>query len=163
MRVAFAALLICAGAPVFCQTLGQTPAGQTAAGPGESGQKLTDLLQPQNEIGKGPTTWHMTLDGLLTVPPGMARVRMPGAPTDPKMVVHPPQGSIGVQAPGTQVAQNLYPGLVLMPIEQATVKVEPIPTTWPNMKLEKIPTAMPQYTMLPVQSGSATKKPAPAK
>jgi len=155
MRVAFAALLLCAGAPLFCQT-----SGQTSAGPSGSGKTSLDVFTVQSDIGMGPKTWHMTLDSPLTVPPGMAGLRMPGAPTDPKMIVRPPQASIGVQAPGTQVAQNLYPGLVLMPIEQSTIKVEPIPTTWTNMKLEKIPTGLPPYAMAPIQrdkAGTATK------
>ena len=139
---------------MFCQTSGQMPAG-----PSETGKKSPDVFTPQSEISKGPTTWHFTLDGLLTVPPGIGRLRMPDAPADPKMIVHPPQGSIGAQPRGTQVAQNLYPGLQFMPIEKSTSKMVPIPTTFPNMKMEKITTTWSQYKALPVQSGKVDTTP----
>jgi hypothetical protein len=58
------------------------------------------------------------------------------------------------QAPGTLVAQNLYPGLQLLPIDGAKAKLEPIPILWPKMKVENIPTAWPDCKMVLVESGT---------
>jgi hypothetical protein len=149
MRIAVAVLLICAGAPIFCQT-----SGQTSVGPGESGTKSPEVFQLQNGVGKGSAAWQIVRLPTLTLPPGAGEFRMPTTPADPKMIVRPPQASIGVQPPGTQVAQNLYPGLKFMPIEQATVKVEPIPIVLPNAKMEKIPTTWTEFKMSPIQNGT---------
>ena len=150
--LASAVLVVCSGSPLVCQTPGQAPAE-----PGQSGQKSPDAFLPQTEISKGPPV-PITLDGVLTMtlPPGTGKVRAPGAQIDPKMVVHPPQTSIGMEPPGTQVAQNLYPGLELMPIDRSKTKVEPIPTTFSNMKVEKIPTTWTEFTVSPIQSGKTT-------
>ena len=97
MRMVVAALLLGAGAPLFCQTAATAP-------PSFENEKKDPpgVFSPQTELSKGPPVWHITLDGLLkiNVPPGIARIRMPSAPTDPDIVVHPPQASIGVQAQG---------------------------------------------------------------
>jgi hypothetical protein len=152
MRIVVIAVLLGTGVPGFCQSAGTAP-------PSFENEKKDPptVVPPQTEIGKEPPVCHITLDGLLkmNVPPGIGRVRMPSPPADSAMIVHPPQASMGVQPPGTAVAQNLYPGLELMPIGQLKAKVEPIPITFPIMKLEKIPTIWAQYTILPVQSGKA--------
>jgi hypothetical protein len=99
----------------------------------------------------------------MTVPLGAGSLRLGSAQIDPQMVVHPPQTSMGVQPPGTQVAQNLYPGLLLMPIDGSKTKIEPIPTVFPTMKMEKIPTTWTEFKVSPIQSGSAVKSQMPAK
>jgi hypothetical protein len=71
------------------------------------------------------------------------------------MIVRPPASSVGVQPPGSQIAQNLYPGLELLPIQQ--FKGEPIPTTFPNMKVEQIPITWPQYKVVYAQDSKGTK------
>lgn len=150
MRMVVAALLLGAGAPLFCQTAATAP-------PSFENEKKDPpgVFSPQTELSKGPPVWHITLDGLLKMNvPGIGRIRMPSAPTDPAMVVHPPQASIGVQAQGAQVAQNLYPGLQLMPIGLAPAKVEPIPTVFPTLKMEKIPTTWTEFKVSPIQSGN---------
>jgi hypothetical protein len=91
----------------------------------------------------------------MNVPSGLGPLRKFSELIDPQMVVHPPQGSVGVQPPGTQVAQNLYPGLHLMPIEQLKLKGEPIPITFPNAKVEKIPTTWPGYKITAIQTGTS--------
>lgn len=137
----------------------QTP-GQATAGEGERGQKSPDVFLPQSGLSNGTPVWHISPDGLLkmNVPAGAGLGRTQVA-TDSAMVVHPPQTSIGVQPPGTTVAQNLYPGLELMPIGQSKVKVEPIPTTWPGMKMEPIPRTLPAYTVVPIQRGKTGAAP----
>jgi hypothetical protein len=93
----------------------------------------------------------------IFVPPAQISFRDPGATLDAKIVVHPPQLSVGALAPGTTVAQNLYPGLELLPIEQSKAKGEPIPTTWPNAKIEAIPIVWPKAELLPVTTGGRTQ------
>jgi len=94
----------------------------------------------------------------MTILPGpLALGRGSDAQIDPKIVVHPPQSSLGEQPPGTLVAQNLYPGLQLLPIEESKSKAEPIPTTWPNRKIEQIPTVWPNGELLPVNSGAKSQ------
>jgi len=153
MRIVLGALLLGAGLPVFCQSV-----GTAAASPGEPGQTppTVFLLSPK-EFDKAPPLWHITPESLLkmNVPSGLGPLRKFSELIDPQMVVHPPQGSVGVQPPGTQVAQNLYPGLHLMPIEQLKLKGEPIPITFPNAKVEKIPTTWPGYKITAIQTGTS--------
>jgi hypothetical protein len=73
------------------------------------------------------------------------------AQMDPRIVVHPPQSSLGVQPPGSLVAQNLYPGLQLLPIEQSRATAEPIPAIWPHLKIKQIPIIWPKGVIKPVQ------------
>ena len=78
------------------------------------------------------------------------------------MIIHPPKSSVGVQPQGTLVAQNIYPGLRLLPIGSAAA-LKPIPADWPRLKIESIPITWSNSTVLPVDSGSAAGKAAPAK
>jgi hypothetical protein len=54
-----------------------------------------------------------------------------------------------------QLQQNLYLDPKLQPV--ATAKLEPIPTTWPNLKIEKIPTQWVGMKIVPVEGPAATK------
>lgn len=78
---------------------------------------------------------------------------------DPNIIVHPPQPSLGEQAPGTQIAQNLYPGLVLLPIDESKAKLQQIPITWRNLNVQNIPIVWPRLEIKQVENGAA-KKPA---
>ncbi len=71
---------------------------------------------------------------------------------DAQIIVHPPPSSLGEQPQGTQLAQNLYPGLQLLPIDESKAKGQPIPITWPNLKIEQIPIVWPKLEFNPVQS-----------
>jgi hypothetical protein len=107
---------------------------------------------------------------LTTVPKGTRFLPLPGsAPqielktigpraVDPQMLVHPPQSSLGDQAPGTQIAQNLYPGLKLMPIDEWKGKVQQIPTAWPNAQIKNIPIVWPKATVALTENASKAKK-----
>jgi hypothetical protein len=66
---------------------------------------------------------------------------------DPKMIVHPPQSSLGVQPPGTSVAQNEYPNLRIQPIDSARSAVEAIPTNWPALNVQTIPNQWPGFRL----------------
>jgi len=157
MRVAVAALVVCAGVPVFCQSSGTAPPSF-----GNEKKDAPTVFLSQKELSKGPPVGQITFGQPLKMvfPLGAESLQQLGRPSvtppvDPRMIVHPPASSIGVQPPGTQIAQNLYPGLQLMPIDQSKAKAAPIPITFPNMKFEKIPTTWPQYKMSPIQSGKA--------
>jgi hypothetical protein len=71
---------------------------------------------------------------------------------NPKMIVPPPQSSLGEKQSATLIAQDLHPGLQFLPLQEWKEKGEPIPTTWPNLKIERIPTNWPNVKMLPVQT-----------
>lgn len=83
--------------------------------------------------------------------PGLATFALPKLPqhtprfethVDPQIIVHPPQQRLGMQPPGTQVAQNLYPGLVFQPIDEqcSRPEVAQLSTMWPDLKMQRIPT-----------------------
>jgi len=143
MRVLVASLLLSAGVPLFCQSAGTLPA--------------PDEYLPRKALGKSSPAWHMTPgeSSKMMLPPGTGSLKAGSAQIDPGMVVHPPPASIGVQPPGTLVAQNLYPGLKLMPIEQPKPKGIPIPTTFANARMVEIPTTWPGYKAIAIGSGKA--------
>jgi hypothetical protein len=75
-------------------------------------------------------------------------------PLDSRMIVHPPPSSLGVQPRGTQLAQNLYPGLELLPIDISKAKLQPIPIIWPDLKVEPIPIHAPKVEVKTLESGT---------
>lgn len=75
-----------------------------------------------------------------------------GAEIDPQIVRHPMPGAFAQQQPRVPIAQNLYPGLKLLPTE--TARMEPIPITWPGFKLEPIPTTWPNVRAVPVKAAA---------
>jgi len=76
---------------------------------------------------------------------------------DPQMIVHPPASSLGEESKGTLVAQNLYPGLEFLPIDQSKGKLQPIPITWPGFKMEPIPTDVSKTEMNLVAKGETAR------
>jgi hypothetical protein len=157
MRIGVAALLLSGGIPGYCQLAGTAPPSFD-----QDKKDPPIVILSQKGINGGSPVWQINRDGLLkmNVPPGLDRLRLPDSPKDEAMVLHPPKSSTGVLTPGMQVAQNLYPGLELMPIDQSKAKVVPIPTTFSNMKMEKIPTTWTQFKVSPIQSdkGDAAAK-----
>ncbi len=89
------------------------------------------------------------------MPKAVDTTRPKDAQIDPKIIVHPPASSIGVQPPGTAIGQNEYPHLRMLPIESASSHVEAIPTQWPPNRLENIPTQWPMAEIVAAHSGSA--------
>ncbi len=152
MRIAIFALFLSSGLAAFCQLPSPAPLQ-----PNRSWVFPPGSAQPGQDISKLPRDFHFSfvpqqpliLPKTVEIPPTFK------AQIDPKMIVHPPKSGIGEQAPGTLVAQNLYPGLQLLPIDGARAKVEPIPITWPKMKVENIPTTCPDCKMVLVESGTA--------
>jgi hypothetical protein len=80
---------------------------------------------------------YAPVDGDFTPPPA-PRVRLGDAQIDPKIIVHPSQSRFWDQPPATQLAQNQFPGLKLLPIEWPQLKIKPIPTVWSNLKMKPI-------------------------
>lgn len=150
---------------MFCQS---APA---PASPDKTEQNPPSVFLPQKEFSKGPPVWQITPGEPLkmVIPPGTGSLQKLGhqlvsPPVDPGMIVRPPASSVGVQPPGTQIAQNRYPGLELLPIDWSNFpldwsrfKEEPIPTTFPNAKVEPIPITWPQYKVVYAQSNTVAK------
>lgn len=68
-----------------------------------------------------------------------------------------------MQMPGTQVARNEYPNLLLLPIDLTSVKLQAAPSQWPSFGLNAISTHWPKFELLPVQSGVQVIPPYAAK
>jgi hypothetical protein len=166
MQFGVVALFLSAGTTALSQLAAPNPAKQGPTQPG--------IFLFQKEFAKAPDS-QITLGGpaKLVIPPNLVLpnlappssggLRRENAQSDPKMIVHPPTSSIGNQPPGTAVAQNLYPGLQLLPIEKANAKGGPIPTTWPNLAVKQIPIVWPKFEVKPAESGTAAKTQAPTK
>jgi hypothetical protein len=120
MRLTILGLLLCTGIPAFCQS-GTPPALDFS--------KLPPGWRPANVA-----PLNTIIQTQLPAPR-----RLDNAQIDPKIIVHPPQSSVGVQPPGTPVAQNEYPHLQLVPIESAHSIPQAVPTRWPRIQLEKTP------------------------
>lgn len=155
MRIAIFAMLLCGET----MALGQTGQPGTMPAQNADGWKVQPPQATQSgRVFLPPPEWRMKMD----VPP--MRQVFPGdlvwkdkLQVDPGMVVHPPQWSLGEQPKGTLMAQNLYPGLELLPITKPKGAGGPIPITWPQLKVEQIPTAWPMEKINPVLKGAAAK------
>ena len=163
MRLATLVLLLCAGPSAFCQSTTPAPAKPHPNHPDKLWQLPPEFAQPQMDFGKFPRNW----DSLKVVPRTEIMIGNPArnlgdARIDPKIIVHPPQSSIGVQPPGTLVARNLYPNLRFLPIEWPYAKFEQIPTNWPNYKLDSIPIQFDRVKALPSQKGHTVRVQTPA-
>jgi hypothetical protein len=159
MRITILSLFLCAGTTAFCQASAPVPAipdnlWQTPLGP----------IPPSRDFTKLPPGWHavpLTAPGILFQPKVLDTTRLKEAQIDPGIVIHPPASSLGVQPPGTAVAQKEYPHLRILPIESASSQVEAIPTQWPRYRLESIPTQWPMSEIVPAHSGSEVMAPTP--
>ncbi len=118
MRFAILGLLLCAGTTAFCQSTAPSPATP-------SWQNPLVATPPARDFSKLPPGWHFsgTVPPRALLQPKMLKLPKPetdrplvGAEIDPKIVIHPPQSSIGVNPPGTPMAQNEYPHLQMRPI-----------------------------------------------
>jgi hypothetical protein len=150
MRLKILALLLSAGTAALCQTA--TPA---AVNPEQHWLTAPGMSQPGFDITRPPQDWHFNSSlprNTIILPGPGAPFRGSEAQIDPMIVLHPPQASLGAQPPGTQIAQNLYPGLLLMPVAESKLKAEPIPTTWPNLKVQQIPIVWPKLEIKQVES-----------
>jgi hypothetical protein len=152
MRIAIFAVFLSSGLAASCQL---TP-------PAPLQPKQPWVISPQDgkpglEIGKALPDLKFKFDQSQTLILPKTVEIPPKAQMDPKMIMRPPKSVVGDQSPGTLVAQNLYPGLQLLPVDGSNAAVRPIPITWPKMKMENIPTACPDCKMVLVQSGKAAQ------
>jgi hypothetical protein len=152
MRITILSLFLCAGTAAFCQT------GAPAIPKNPWQTPLGGVPTPIRDFSKLPPGWHaapLTPPRMMYLPEVVDTTRPKGAQIDPKIIVHPPVSSIGMQPPGTAVAQNEYPGLRMLPIESARSHLEAIPTQWPPNRLENIPTQWPMAEIVAAQNSSA--------
>ena len=108
------------------------------------------MQQPIRDFSKLPPGYRITNAaplGTILLPRVEGVQRLDSAKIDPKMIIHPPQSSIGVQPPGTPVAQNEYPNLRMMPIESSSLKA--LPTQWPLLQVKAIPVQWPKCEVDP--------------
>jgi hypothetical protein len=153
MRLTILALLFSSATTAICQTAAPAPAH-----PQQNFLAPPAIAQPGRDFSRLPPEWHFD----SVAPPKTIILRDAGVPRqgpdaeiDPKMIVHPPQSSLGDQPPGTLGPQNLYPGLRMLPIEESKLKAEPMPITWPNLKVQQIPIVWPKLEIKPVESGTS--------
>jgi len=153
MRLTILVLLFSSGTAAFCQM-----AAPAAANPPQLFLIPLGNAQPGREFNKLPPNLTITsvqpLTILIPFDAGLPRLGSQ-VQIDPQIVVHPATSNVGVQPLGTQVAQNLYPGLLLLPIDELKLKAEPIPAAWPKLKVEQIPIVWPKCAIKPVESGVA--------
>jgi hypothetical protein len=154
MRAAFLVLTLCTGTVAFAQSNSAHPANSF---------KL-ELTQPAfTRPAANPSTPHMDLhatneqlwNSFMISSPRVSK-RSDSAQIDPEMTIRPPKSSVGVQPPGTPMAQNLYPYLRLLPIDEPNGKLAPIPTEWPNLILQNIPINWPKYEVRLVKGDTDT-------
>jgi hypothetical protein len=148
MRITVLTLFLFAGSTAFGQLGSAGPLN-----PNPSGNLPSPWTAQSRDFGKLPPGWPTTLNmpQWKVVLPAPTKTKLFGdAQIDPKIVVHPAQSRLGDQQPGTQIAQNQFPGLELLPIQWPNAKIKPIPTAWPNLKMEPLPTMCGLCTMVPV-------------
>jgi hypothetical protein len=69
---------------------------------------------------------------------------------DPKMIVRPPQASLGLQQ-GIPRDQSQFANLQMLPIDSPSAGVNAIPAQWPSLKVQAIPTQWPRLEVHPVE------------
>ena len=152
MRIVIRALFFFAGATAFGQS---GPFGPL--NPNPSGNLPSPWTAQGRDFGKLPPGWPATMnlaEWTAILPAPKTLKPFGDAQVDPKIAVHPAQSRLGDQPPGTQIAQNQFPGLELLPIQWPNARIKPIPTVWPNLKMEPIPTMCGLCTMAPVGTGA---------
>ncbi len=160
MRYALLVLFLTAGTLGFGQTGPTSPFsfGQPIQAP------LSGASQDRN-FGKAPPQWDALRalpQTLIEIAPPKSGVLLGDARIDPKIVRHPSQQNLGTQPLGTELAQNLYPGLRFQPIQEPRMGEAlrepgsgPLSITWPKLTVHEIPTQWPALKMEPV--GGALK------
>lgn len=123
MRLTILGLLFCAGTTALCQTTAPPPASSDNLwqGPLVAAPPARDFskLPPGWQASAGVPPRFLFQPGIPGVPKAGTERRSGDAEIDPKIIVHPPQSSIGVIPPGNPMAQNEYPHLQMLPIEAA--------------------------------------------
>jgi hypothetical protein len=159
MRSAILALFFCAGTAALCQTSTRAPfnLGRHDQNP--------PVAKPSIDLDKlfssAPMKPFIPLE--IFAPPAKAAAPWSeDARIDPKMIVHPPQASFGLQQ-GIPVEQNEYANLRMLPIDSPASGLQPIPNQWPNLKVQSIPTRWPRLTVNQVETGTQLTVQTPAR
>lgn len=145
---ALCGLFLCVGATAFCQSATNVPAK-----PDRDGQAPLVVFPSARDFSQLPSGWQpsnpmpLSQPRALFVPAPQNTHPLNKAQIDPRMIVHPPQSSLGVQPPGTSVAQNEFPNLRIQPIDSARSVAEAIPTNWPAMRVQTIPNQWPKFQL----------------
>ncbi len=161
MKTAILALFLCAATSAVCQS--------AALSPLESGKApFTQLQMTSDDLPSGEQSKILAQLRNVVIPKMKAGRHWDDAGRhwddagiDPKIIAHPPQSRLGVQTPGTQVARNEYPNLLLLPIDLTSVQPQAMPTQWPSFSVRAISTQWPQFKLLLIQNG-VTATPASA-
>jgi hypothetical protein len=156
MRIAILAAFLFAGTTTFGQS---SPVGPL--NPDHSGSPPSPWTAQSRDFSKLPPDWPATLNmphwTVMEPLPPAPRVPLGDASIDPKIVAHPPHSRVGMQPPGAQIAQNLYPGLTFQPIGQLYGPgARPLSTVWPNLHIKDIPTVWPKFKIEPILAQCAT-------
>ncbi len=154
MKTAILALFLCAATSAVCQSAALAPLSPLESGksPHTSTQLWTNF--GQLSLGEKAKIFVLPRTG---VKPGMTAPRhWDDAGIDPKIIAHPSQSRLGVQTPGTQVARNEYPNLLMLPIDLTSAQLQATPTQWPSFSIKAIPIVWPKFELLPVHSGVQT-------
>src|ERR1035437_9358185 len=99
MRLMTLALFVCAATTAFCQSSAPAPIN-----PDTLGQLTPEFTQPGMDFSQLPPNWTLVIvkpRGTLVLPRTAAGQLRSSAAIDPKIIVQPPQSSLGVQPPGT--------------------------------------------------------------
>lgn len=151
MRFSVPVLFLCCISRAFAQS---DPAVPFTAPPNSS-----PWSTQERDFGKLPPDWRFTPEFVLPQPKAIlalpkVRQHIPhfGAQSDPQIVVHPPEQRLGVQPPGIEMAQNLYPGLTFQPIDDQRFRPEvaQLSTMWPDLKVQRIPTEWMKAKIAPI-------------
>ena len=150
MRCALFTLLLSAGTLAFGQAGPAAPLAPFGQAPSPWAALNRDFgrMTPQQWNGLG--SLHSRT--VLVPPPKQAVVPLGDASIDPQIVRHPSAQDLGTPPPGTQVAQNLFPGLTFQPIDGqlCAPKDGLLSTTWPKLEVRRIPITWPNLKMEPI-------------
>ncbi len=156
MKLVMLALFVGLGTTAMCPSAMGQAAGPAPVNPDKLFQLPPQFSIQTPDFGKGLGSGNSlkAMPHVLVAPP---KVRMNHAEIDRGIIVAPPP-QFGGREKGTPVAQNLYPGLRLVPLRAG--RLEPIPTPWPKLKIENIPTQWPEMKIVEIaKTAEAVKGP----
>lgn len=148
MRFALLVLFFSIGA--FCQGAQLPTDSDQHNGSSASGKPSTAPIDLDNLFSSSPVMKPFTPLELFAPAQVAVKTSTRGAEVDPKMIVRPPQASLGMQQ-GIPIHQNQFANLQMLPIASPHAGINAIPTQWPNLKVQGIPTQWPRLEVHPVE------------
>ena len=162
MRSAIFALILGAGTAAFCQTQAQAQFIFSHDRNPPAAQPALHLNEPFSADPMKPFTPPLTSLNIFAPPAKAISSWSADAKVDPKMIIHPPQASLGLQQ-GIPVEQSEYSNLRMLPIDAPGFVMQAIPAQWPNSKVQGIPIQWPRLELGSVKNGSSTIPPVPVR